>query len=178
MSSVLAPAMAAALLLALAGAQKLLDPTMTVGALQELRLPGSAALVRVGAAVELAVGVLAVVVGGPFWWLVVASYVLFTGFVGLALGRRSPIGTCGCFGRADTAPSSTHLWINAVLALWAAAAAVLIDESPSDDLALHPAGGAFVYGASVAIAAVLYAAYTRRRVGVVEPAPEVESATR
>lgn len=166
MSSILAPAMAAALLLALAGAQKLLDPTLTVGALEAMRLPASPVLVRVGALIELVVGILAVVVGGPAWWLVAASYVGFTAYVLVALRRGVPIGTCGCFGRAETRPSWSHVRLNAVFTAWTVAAALVIDGTPSDDLARHPAGGAFVYAASAAIAGGAFALYVgadRRR---------------
>jgi hypothetical protein len=151
--------MAAALLLALAGAQKLLDPTLTIGALSALRLPSGAVLVRVGAFVELVVGIVAIVVGGALWWLVAASYLAFTAFVALAIRRRVPIGTCGCFGRAETLPSWSHVRLNLVFLAFAVATALLVDEAPSDDLALHPAGGTFVYAASAAIAAVAYAIY-------------------
>ena len=86
MAALTGPALVAASLLALAGAQKLLDPTMTVGALRALRLPSSPMLVRAGSAVELALGVAAITVGGAaLWWAVAASYVLFGAFVALAL---------------------------------------------------------------------------------------------
>ena len=48
MPALTGPAIVAAALLALAGAQKLVDPTMTVGALRALHLPSSAWLVRAG----------------------------------------------------------------------------------------------------------------------------------
>jgi hypothetical protein len=151
--------MAAALLLALAGAQKLLDPTLTVGALTAMRLPASPVAVRIGAVAELAVGVAAVVAGGSTWWLVAASYVAFTAFVLVALRRGAAIGTCGCFGRADSHPSWSHVRLNAVVIAWSVAAAIVLDGPPSEVLEDHPVGGAFVYGASVVFAAVAYAVY-------------------
>ena len=78
MPALTGPALVAAALLALAGAQKLVDPTMTVGALRALRLPSSPWLVRLGSAAELALGVAAIVVGGAaLWWAVAASYLAF-----------------------------------------------------------------------------------------------------
>src|SRR3546814_16811032 len=75
------PALVLAALLALAGAQKVLDTTMTVGALRAMRLPSSPLLVRVGSAAELVLGVAAIVVGGAvLWWLVAVSYLAFAGF--------------------------------------------------------------------------------------------------
>src|SRR3546814_14242722 len=99
------PALVLAALLALAGAQKVLDPTMTVGALRAMRLPSSPLLVRVGSAAELVLGVAAIVVGGAvLWWLVAVSYLAFAGFVLAALRKGTMIVTCGCFGREETPP--------------------------------------------------------------------------
>jgi hypothetical protein len=119
------PALVAAALLGLAGAQKLVDPTMTVGALRALRLPGSPLLVRIGSAVELAIGVAAIVVGGVvLWWLAAASYVAFAVFVVAALRNGTMIGSCGCFGREDTPPHVTHVALNLALAGVAVAVAL------------------------------------------------------
>ncbi|MDP1819894.1 MAG: hypothetical protein Q8K58_08405 [Acidimicrobiales bacterium] len=118
-------ALAAAGLLALAGAMKLLEPTMTVGALRAMGLPSSPLLVRAGSAVELSLGVGAAVLGGTvLWGLVAVSYVAFAVFVAAALASGRPIGSCGCFGRADTPPQRWHVALNAALALGAAAYAL------------------------------------------------------
>lgn len=125
MVAILGPALVAATLLALAGAQKLLDPTMTVGALRALRLPSSPALVRVGAAAELAIGALAASVGGHVLWALVAgSYAGFSVFVLGSMRAGSPVGTCGCFGREETPPHPVHLGLNIALALAATTASV------------------------------------------------------
>jgi hypothetical protein len=118
---VLGPALVAAGLLAVAGAAKVIDPTMTAGALREMGLPSSAGLVRVGAAAELALGIAAIVVGGPvLWGMVALSYAAFAVFVTAALATGRPIGTCGCFGRVDTPPARWHVALNVALALGAA----------------------------------------------------------
>jgi hypothetical protein len=118
-------ALAAAALLALAGGMKLIDPTMTVGALRQMGLPSSPALVRAGSGAELAVGIMAIVQGGAlFWGIVAVSYVAFAAFMGAALVTGRPIGSCGCFGRIDTPPRSWHVAADvalAVAAMWAAA---------------------------------------------------------
>jgi len=171
------PAMAGAALLALAGALKLLDPTMTVGALHRLGLPSGPLLVRSGAGAELALGVLAIVVGGGIWWLVAASYLAFSVFVGLALGRRSPIGSCGCFGRADTPPRPRHLVLNLLLAAWAVAAARALDGSVLDELERRPAGGALAVVAAAVLLVVLHAVYTQPGPDVLTPAPVAPSET-
>lgn len=121
----------AALLLIMAGAAKVADPGRTAGALAALRWPASPLLVRLGAAVELIVGVTALVIGGPgVAMLVVASYLGFAVFVMVALSRGAPIGTCGCFGQKDTPPRPLHVAVNVVLALGAAGAAGLDRASP------------------------------------------------
>jgi len=118
----LAGAWAAAAVLAYAGGAKLLDPTMTVGALRAMGLPARPWLVRLGAAAELALGVAAVVAGGAvLWGLVAASYVAFALFVAVALATGRPIGSCGCFGRSDTPPSIGHVALTALAALAAGA---------------------------------------------------------
>ena len=107
------PFLIAALLLAAAGAAKLVDPTNTVGALRRMGVPAPAPLVRFGGALETGLAVAAVVTGAPaLAVLVAASYLLFTAFVLIALGRGLPIGSCGCFGKVDTPPSSLHVVVN------------------------------------------------------------------
>jgi hypothetical protein len=170
MSLLVGPALVAAALLALAGAQKLLDPSMTVGALRALGLPSAPPLVRLGAAVELGLAVNAVVVGaGAVWLLIAASYLLFAGFVLLALRRGAPVGTCGCFGRADTPPHPLHVGLDVVLAAVAVSAASL-DRAPIDQLSDHPGEAAVVVVVSLAAVGLVYRAFVHppgRRAGIV-----------
>jgi hypothetical protein len=115
---------AAALLLVAAGAAKVVDPSRTAGALAALGWPSSPALVRAGAMAETVLGAAALVVGGrALALLVAASYLGFALFVMAALRAKTPIGTCGCFGRADTPPRPGHVTIDALLAGGAVAAA-------------------------------------------------------
>jgi hypothetical protein len=116
---------AGAVLLLVAGALKVADPSRTAGALAALGWPSSPVLVRVGAAAEVVIGASALVVEGPVpAALVAASYLGFAVFVTAALMSGTPIGTCGCLGRVDTRPHPLHVAVDLVLAAGALAAAV------------------------------------------------------
>jgi hypothetical protein len=87
-------------------------------------LPASPALVRVGAAVEVAIAAAAVVDGArPFAALVALSYLGFAAFVLAALRRGVPLSSCGCFGVQDTPPTGLHLALNLAAAAVAGAVA-------------------------------------------------------
>lgn len=160
MPALTGPGLVVAALLAVAGAQKLIDPTMTVGALRALRLPSSPLLVRIGSAAELALGVAAVVVGGPVLWLLVAaSYLAFAAFVLGALRQGTMIGTCGCFGREDTPPHPGHVALNVALAALAAVVAARLVGAPLDALAEHPGAGAVTVALSAVALVLLHALY-------------------
>ena len=160
MPALTGPALAVAALLALAGAQKVLDPTMTVGALRALRLPSSPVMVRVGAVAELAVGVLAIGVGGVVvWTLVAASYLAFAVFVVTALRRGTMLGSCGCFGREDTPPHWSHVGLNLLLAGVAATLAAQGDGAPLDAVLDHAGQGLLVSGIAGLAVYLLYALY-------------------
>ena len=125
MTALAGPFAIVASLLALGGASKAVQPTDTVGALRQLGLPSSGALVRVGGVAELVIGVGALVTGArPFAVLVAVSFAAFAAFVALALRRGAPIGSCGCFGKADTPPSRMHVVVDVAAALVAAAVAI------------------------------------------------------
>jgi hypothetical protein len=156
MPAVTGPALTAALLLAFAGAAKAVDPAMTVGALRALGLPASRTWVRVGAAGELVVGLLAAAGGWAWiWWLVAASYLAFAAFVIAALRAGTMVGSCGCFGRDDTPPHPVHVVVDIALATTAATAAVL-GVVPLDAIADAPVKGSVVAGLSVLSVLVLY----------------------
>jgi hypothetical protein len=160
MPALTGPALVAAALLALAGAQKLLDPTMTVGALRALRLPSAPWSVRLGSAVEVAIGVAAIAIGGAVLWALVAvSYLAFGAFVLAALRSGTMIGSCGCFGREETPPHWTHVVLDGALAVLAAATAVGSPGSPLKALADDPALGAGVASLAAVAVFLLYAAF-------------------
>jgi hypothetical protein len=133
------PFAVAAALLALGGASKAWQPSDTARALGMLGLPASPLLVRTGGAVELLIGVGALVYGQrAFAALVAVSYAGFAVFVGLALHRGAPISSCGCFGNADTPPSRVHIVVNVAAALVAAGVAADPVGGITDTLADQP----------------------------------------
>lgn len=160
MPALAGPALVAAALLALAGAQKVVDPAMTVGALRALRLPSSSALVRVGSAAELALGVAAVAVGGALLWsLVSLSYLAFAAFVVAALRNGTMLGSCGCFGREDTPPHPSHVALNLGLAGVGVGAALSLDGAVVDHVTDHPGSGIAVGLLAAVSLYLLHAAY-------------------
>ena len=104
---------AGSLLLAGAGAAKVRRPGDSAVALRAAGLPATPARVRAAALTEVLIGVAALVGPGPVPALLVgASYLAFAAFVAVALRRRLPLASCGCFGRPDTPPSRTHVVLN------------------------------------------------------------------
>jgi hypothetical protein len=126
-----APYLAAAALLVVAGVPKVADPMPLVRALRSTRLPAGGPLVRAFALGEVLVGAAAVLVPGRATAaLVCAAYLVFSGFVGLALARGGVLESCGCFGKADTPPTRAHLAVTALLAVAAGALAVAPPGGP------------------------------------------------
>jgi len=122
-----------AVVLALGGALKAIDPVSTANALHALRVPLGPSLVRAGGALELFVAVAALVTGeAALAAVVAASYAAFAVVVGIALVTRRPISSCGCFGKVDTPPSWVHVAIDVAAAGVAAAAAF----AAADEIAL------------------------------------------
>lgn len=127
------PFLAASALLVLAGAPKVLDPQPLLRALRSVGVAGptvrgrllSGGVVRVLAVVESSAGVAGLLAPSRVTAvLVVAAYVVFSGFLVLALRRGGVVTSCGCFGKADTPATRTHLALTVLLAL--AALAVLL----------------------------------------------------
>jgi hypothetical protein len=106
---IIAPYLAATVMLGAAGAAKFLRPDDTTRALRLASIPAGRATVRTGALLELAVAVAALAAPGPVTGgLVAASYGAFTVFVLAALIRGWPLSSCGCFGRPDARPTYAH----------------------------------------------------------------------
>ena len=109
---------ASAVLLVLAVAQKVADPLPLVRATRSagLRVPKHA--VRAVAAAEVALGLAVLLDGSRAAALGVASsYAVFTGFVLLARARGGVLASCGCFGKDDVRPTTTHAVVTAALAV-------------------------------------------------------------
>ena len=146
---------AAGLLLLGAGAAKVVEPDRTVGALTALGLPVAPTVVRLGAAGEAVLGAVVLVVGGRTpSALVGVSFAAFAAVVVAALRSGRPIGTCACFGRADTPPRPSHVAVDLVLAAAGVAGAV-VGVEPVLDASLPQAA------AAVVLAAGAYVVFTR-----------------
>jgi hypothetical protein len=157
MDALAGPYLAAAALLVVAGGAKILDPQPLVRALRSVGLPAPAWLVRAGAAAEVAIGVLAAGTGARAAAAAVAlSYAAFTAFVLVALRRGGVLASCGCFGRADTPPTRTHVAVTAGAAAVAAAVAVRPVGPLPDLLAGQPGAGIPLLAATLAVAATGY----------------------
>ena len=136
------PFLIAATLLVLGGVLKARHPIDTANALRGVGVPATPSLVRAGAVAETAIGIWAVVVGDRASAVcVVLSYGVFAVFIAVALLRRVPIASCGCFGKADTPPSLVHLGINAGAITAAMAVAFDPGVGLADVLAEQPLAG-------------------------------------
>jgi hypothetical protein len=112
-------------LLLLGGALKAAQPADTARALEALGLHASKALVRAGGVAEVGIAAGALATGAwPFAAFVAGSYLVFLAFVVAALRSKTPLSSCGCFGRADTPPTLAHAGVNAAAAGVALAAVV------------------------------------------------------
>ena len=157
MDALAGPYLASAALLVLAGGAKVRDPLPLMRALMSVGLPFGRALVRSVAAVEVAIGIAAFVAGGRLAALAVAaSYAAFTAFVLLALRRGGVLASCGCFGKADTPPTATHVVVTAALAVVAAAVAARPLGPLTDLLSAAPWSGVPLLLTTAAVAATAY----------------------
>jgi hypothetical protein len=153
------PFMAAAILLVVAGATKVVRPDGGARAVAGLvpRLAGRARpIVRALAAAEAAIGFAALtwpaaVTAG----LLASSYAAFAVVVLLARSRGGVLATCGCFGGIDTPPTLAH----ALLDMGAAVAAITVGVDFGDHgrlltglLARQPAHGIPLLAGSAVIA--------------------------
>ena len=149
------PFTSAALLLAIAGVQKLRAPHALSRALRTARLPHHPGVVRLFAAFEIAIAVAAITIHQRVIAITVAAlYAAFAAFVVWALSRGVAIESCGCFGRADAKPSPAHVMLNAFAAAVAALVAVDNVEPVRSLIADHAARGLAVLVVAAALAAL------------------------
>jgi len=158
--------LAACMLLTAAGMVKAVRPMDTaraVVAVIPIPLTAARLLVRLGAAAEALVGVVALIRPTPATaWLVAISYIGFAAFVTLVLVRGGPLATCGCFGTPDTPATRLHVVVNLVLAGSAAlVAATVPGEWLTELLAGQPWNGAPLALTSILCAWLVYLALTR-----------------
>lgn len=133
---------ASCVLLAGAGLAKAVKPHDTATALRQFGWPVPAAAVRGAGAVEVVVGLAAIVTGSTVLAMAVAvSFAAFAAWVAVALRRGLPIASCGCLGGVDSPPSLGHVALDlgaASAALWGAARGM---PDLSQVLADQPAAG-------------------------------------
>jgi hypothetical protein len=121
------PYAAAAALLAVAGVPKVREPADLVRAVRSVGMPFGRGAVRAFAVAEVAVALAALLAPGRVTALLLAvMYAAFTAFVVLALRRGGVLSSCGCFGRADTPPTTAH----AVVTATASAVGLLVALDP------------------------------------------------
>lgn len=163
----LAPFLAAATLLVVAGVAKVLDPGDLGTA-----APFGPPVVRLLALAEVVIGAAALVRPCTITGAGVgASYVGFAAYVVWLRRRGGPLASCGCFGAVDTAATRTHVVVD--LGLGAAAAAVAlssVDGWLPDVLDGHPAGGSPLLLTTAVLALLAF--------GVLSPLARVEGARR
>jgi hypothetical protein len=148
-----APFLAAAALVVLAGAPKVLDPTTVLAALRSVGVPAARGPVRALAAVQTAVGAVALLLPGRVTALLLAAtYAVFTAFVAVALPRGGVVASCGCFGKADTPPTASHLLVTALFAAVALGVAAAPPAAPWWGVG---AAGAVALAAAAALVAFL-----------------------
>lgn len=132
------PVFVAALVVVVAGARKLHEPSAIAGRLASWSVPAPRPLGRALGVVELAIGGVVLGVGGPIpAALLGALYVAFT--VALVLGGRDV--PCGCFGTSDAPPGAAHLLVNGLAAVSAAVAVAAPVDPVWSELAGSPVAG-------------------------------------
>ena len=157
MDALAGPYLASALLLVVAGAAKVRDPLPLVRALRSARLPAPVAGVRLLAAAEVVLGLTAVLRGGRAAAVLVAlSYAAFTAFVLLARRRGGVLASCGCFGRADTPPTTGHAVTTGALAVLAVGVAAAPLATLPQVLSDAPGAGLPLVLLAVTVAVLLH----------------------
>ena len=147
------------MLLVVAGVAKLSRPAPGVANLLGFRAPP--VLVRIVGGSEIAVGVAALLVGGPVAWAVGLIYASFAAIVLRALLAEAR--SCGCFGRLDAPPSWIHVGGNLALAavsFVAAAAGRAPVPAIVREIGDSPAVGAALAAEVVVVAGLMLVAFT------------------
>jgi hypothetical protein len=105
----------AAILMVVAGAAKVVRPEPAANALGVLGIGAAPLAIRLGAGLEVLIGLAALVAPGPLAALALgASYLGFAAFV-LVLRAKPGAESCGCFGADDEPPSLRHVVVDALL---------------------------------------------------------------
>jgi hypothetical protein len=107
----------AAILMVVAGAAKVVRPEPAANALGVVGIGAAPAVIRLGAGLEVLVGLAAMAAPGPVpAFALGASYLAFAGFI-LVLRTKPGAESCGCFGADDEPPSLRHVVVDVLLGL-------------------------------------------------------------
>jgi len=129
-----------AVVVVVGGVAKLISPDGFVRLLRSLGVPSARSFATATGCLEIAIGIAALVVGGPIAASVLAlTYAIFT--VVVVMARRAGAESCGCFGAVAAPPSIVHVAVNAVSCMIAGIAAVLGAPSLFDALSGQPLAG-------------------------------------
>ena len=170
MTVVAGPFFAAAGLLGVAGALKLLRPASTAQALRAAGLAGaasgggrlgSATIGRLVGGAELALAAGALVVGGRVTaGLLAVTYLGFALFTARLLRTAEAGASCGCFGAGDEPASGMHVVVNSGLALVGVSAVVWPVPSLGSVLTDQPLAGVPFVALTALCGWLLYALLT------------------
>lgn len=142
MAWLVGPFTAVVAVLAAGAVLKALKPADTARAISAFGLPASPLVVRLLCAVEAVIAVGALLLGNRTLAALVAfSYAGFAAFVVIALRRKLPLATCGCFGAVDSPPTPLHVILNLTAAAVAGAVALNDGWSPVTVIADQPLAG-------------------------------------
>ena len=148
---------AAAVLLVIAGGAKLARPVPTAQLLSSLGVPAGRGVVLAIGAGEIALGLAALLVGGPGPSIAVGLvYLCFAVVVARAMRVGAP--SCGCFGRVDAPPSIVHVVGNLAFAVVSFAAAA--GDTPLEVMDAQPAAGLLFVLAVGVVAGLSLVAFT------------------
>lgn len=145
------PFFAASGVLVASGGSKLRLTSPSERALYAAGFPSGPPVVRALGAIEIAVGVTALLAPVPVAALAVAAlYLLFAVFLGTLLARRVPAASCGCAGERDLPPSWLHVAMNLVVVAVAIGVAATAGSEPTGVMRFAAdtplAGVPFVFG--------------------------------
>jgi methylamine utilization protein MauE len=151
------PFLAAAGLLVVSGAAKLIRPDPAARALEQAALPSGRGKVRFLAVAELAIGTGCLAAPGRVWAASLAVvYAAFGAFLLRLLRLDSSVRSCGCVGSRDAPPSPVHVALNGVAAASGLGAAMTGSPVARDIVLGTPLLGV---PAILGLAACAYAAY-------------------
>lgn len=161
MSPFAGPLFAAALLLLVAGAAKVTTPAATRVALRTAGLPNTPLVARGLGAVECAIAISALAVGGRIpAALLTVTYLGFAGFSAQLQRRSRGTAGCGCFGASSAPVGTLHVVLNLATAAAVAGATVRTTDGLLAATSDTPWAGVPFYAVTALLAWATYVALT------------------